>query len=59
MVEDKSNEITYVTFTDDSQIPVIKKLMEVYLSEPYPIYTYRYFITIWPKLCIMVLLYAY
>jgi len=26
------------------------------LSEPYSIYTYRYFINNWPKLCVLVLL---
>eukprot|EP00826_Nyctotherus_ovalis_P036655 TRINITY_DN3272_c0_g1_i3.p1 TRINITY_DN3272_c0_g1~~TRINITY_DN3272_c0_g1_i3.p1 ORF type:complete len:107 (+),score=29.83 TRINITY_DN3272_c0_g1_i3:147-467(+) len=27
--------------------------MEKYLSEPYPVYTYRYFLTTWPDLCIL------
>ena len=51
----KSEEITYVTYNDESQLHIVKQLMQTHLSEPYPIYTYRYFLDTWPTLCILVL----
>ena len=45
--------ITYSEYKDDSQIEVVKKIMEEYLSEPYPVYTYRYFLSTWPELSIL------
>ena len=48
-----SADITYVDYTNESQLSVVKKIMETYLSEPYPVYTYRYFLETWPKLCIL------
>lgn len=38
---------------DNSQMPGIVALMEKDLSEPYTLYTYRYFIFSWPHLCIL------
>jgi len=46
-------EIQFVYYTSEEQLPGIQKLMEKDLSEPYSIYTYRYFINNWPKLCWM------
>uniref|UniRef100_A0A6B2LK65 N-acetyltransferase domain-containing protein n=1 Tax=Arcella intermedia TaxID=1963864 RepID=A0A6B2LK65_9EUKA len=40
-------------YKSEEQLPAIMKLMETDLSEPYSIYTYRYFINNWPKLCWM------
>ena len=48
----KRAEITYSAYEDESQLPEIMKIMEKELSEPYSIYTYRYFIHGWKSLCI-------
>jgi peptide alpha-N-acetyltransferase len=55
-VEPKGNDsnITFITYSSESQLPGIQRLMEQDLSEPYSIYTYRYFINNWPSLCWMV-----
>ncbi len=49
-----AEEIKYVSYTEESQLEVVKRLMVTYLSEPYPVYTYRYFLETWPGLCILV-----
>ena len=46
-----SNGITYVRYKDETQMPAIMHLITKDLSEPYSIYTYRYFIHNWPQLC--------
>jgi len=45
--------ITYTTYESERQMPDIMKLFQKDLSEPYSIYTYRYFINNWPKLCVL------
>lgn len=52
--ESKDNDIQYVSYTSELQMPDIMKLIQKDLSEPYSIYTYRYFIHNWPKLCFLV-----
>lgn len=47
----KCNEICYVRYKDETQMPAIMHLITKDLSEPYSIYTYRYFIHNWPHLC--------
>jgi peptide alpha-N-acetyltransferase len=47
------SSITFKTYTSESELDAINKLMLADLSEPYSIYTYRYFINGWPKLCWM------
>jgi peptide alpha-N-acetyltransferase len=42
--------ITYVGYTDELVLPEITRLMSRDLSEPYSVYTYRYFIHGWPQL---------
>lgn len=44
------NEITYVAYQDETVLPEVTRLMSSDLSEPYSVYTYRYFIHGWPKL---------
>lgn len=51
-----STDITYVPYSSELQLPGIMSLIENDLSEPYSIYTYRYFINNWPNLCFMVCL---
>jgi hypothetical protein len=50
----KDTPITYHLFQDESQLPEMTLLIEKDLSEPYSIFTYRYFIHQWPDLCYLV-----
>lgn len=54
--EDAENQhgIEYVQYESELQMPLIMKIIQKDLSEPYSIYTYRYFIHNWPKLCFLV-----
>ena len=45
--------ISYEMYESELQMPCIMRLMKTALSEPYSIYTYRYFIHNWPQLCMM------
>lgn len=45
--------ITYTQYSDETQMPLIMRLIQKDLSEPYSIYTYRYFIHNWPNLCFL------
>jgi len=45
--------IDYLDYTSELQMPDIMRLIQKDLSEPYSIYTYRYFIHNWPHLCFM------
>ncbi|KAF6131646.1 N-alpha-acetyltransferase 30, NatC catalytic subunit [Phyllostomus discolor] len=47
--------IRYVRYESELQMPDIMRLITKDLSEPYSIYTYRYFIHNWPQLCFLVL----
>jgi len=42
--------IEYVPYTSERQLPLIQRLIEKDLSEPYSIFTYRYFVNNWPHL---------
>ncbi|KAL7716579.1 Acetyltransferase C complex catalytic subunit MAK3 [Entamoeba marina] len=44
-------DISIEAYIDESQIDFIMELMKNTLSEPYSIYTYRYFLRNWPDLC--------
>ena len=52
--KDEENGIHYVVYESEQQMPHIMRLITKDLSEPYSIYTYRYFIHNWPKLCFLV-----
>ncbi|TSQ46664.1 N-alpha-acetyltransferase 30 [Bagarius yarrelli] len=45
--------IVYVRYESELQMPDIIRLITKDLSEPYSIYTYRYFIHNWPQLCFL------
>jgi peptide alpha-N-acetyltransferase len=45
--------LEYVQYTSEAQMPHITGLIEKDLSEPYSIFTYRYFINNWPNLCFL------
>ncbi|XP_055372319.1 probable protein phosphatase DDB_G0279461 isoform X2 [Condylostylus longicornis] len=46
-------KIEYKEYESEVQMQDIMKLIQAELSEPYSIYTYRYFIYNWPKLCFL------
>lgn len=46
--------VKYVCYKNEQQMIDIMRLIQKDLSEPYSIYTYRYFIHNWPKLCFLV-----
>ena len=50
------DEVSYIVYESELQMPDIMRLIQKDLSEPYSIYTYRYFIHNWPHLCFMVFL---
>jgi hypothetical protein len=52
--EQEINGIFYTSYKDESQLKMIMDLISKDLSEPYSIYTYRYFIYNWPNLCFLV-----
>ncbi|KAI8432208.1 hypothetical protein MSG28_004660 [Choristoneura fumiferana] len=46
-------EIEIISYESELQMPEIMRVIQKDLSEPYSIYTYRYFIHNWPKLCFL------
>ncbi|KAJ2402130.1 N-alpha-acetyltransferase 30 [Coemansia sp. RSA 2559] len=48
-----TSNIKFKTYTSESDLYPAIKLIERDLSEPYSIYTYRYFVHQWPRLCIL------
>lgn len=46
--------INFIQYENELQMSMIMKIIQKDLSEPYSIYTYRYFIHNWPKLCFLV-----
>lgn len=46
------DEIIYVDYTDESMMQEIQVLVAKDLSEPYSVFTYRYFLHNWPSLCV-------
>lgn len=47
-------QVEYVNYENETQMASIMTLIQKDLSEPYSIYTYRYFIHNWPHLCFLV-----
>eukprot|EP00995_Heteronema_vittatum_P004062 NODE_1626_length_922_cov_257.088202_g1138_i0.p1 GENE.NODE_1626_length_922_cov_257.088202_g1138_i0~~NODE_1626_length_922_cov_257.088202_g1138_i0.p1 ORF type:complete len:225 (+),score=48.12 NODE_1626_length_922_cov_257.088202_g1138_i0:58-732(+) len=45
--------VSYDQFKSEEQLPRIMEMMIADLSEPYSIFTYRYFINNWPDLCFL------
>lgn len=48
------NGVAYYTYSSEHQLPLMTKLIERDLSEPYSVFTYRYFLNFWPHLTFMV-----
>jgi peptide alpha-N-acetyltransferase len=38
-------------YKDENDLPIVMDLVDKELSEPYSIFTYRYFLHQWPNLC--------
>lgn len=51
--ESPQDDIEIISYESELQMPEIMRLIQKDLSEPYSIYTYRYFIHNWPKLCFL------
>lgn len=58
-VEDASEEIEYVSYGGEHHLPLIMRLVDEELSEPYSIFTYRYFVYLWPNLSFLVLFFSF
>ncbi|KAJ6376573.1 hypothetical protein OIU76_025679 [Salix suchowensis] len=48
-----ASEIEYVSYGGEHHLPLIMNLVDQELSEPYSIFTYRYFVYLWPQLSFM------
>jgi N-alpha-acetyltransferase 30 len=46
--------VHYAGYTGERQLGAIMALVDRDLSEPYSIFTYRYFLSGWPHLCVLV-----
>lgn len=49
----EQNEIQFFPYKDETEMSEIMSLVQIDFSEPYNIYTYRYFIHNWPQLCFL------
>ncbi|RYR04731.1 hypothetical protein Ahy_B06g084513 [Arachis hypogaea] len=49
-VDCDASEIEYVSYGGEHHLPLIMNLVDQELSEPYSIFTYRYFVYLWPHL---------
>ena len=50
----EGSEIEYVSYGGEHHLPLIMNLVDQELSEPYSIFTYRYFVYLWPQLSFLV-----
>lgn len=51
------SEIEFLSYGGEHHLPLIMGLVDLELSEPYSIFTYRYFVYLWPQLCFLVCLF--
>ncbi|WVZ51454.1 hypothetical protein U9M48_002600 [Paspalum notatum var. saurae] len=47
---EEGGEIAYVSYGGEQHLPLVMSLVDAELSEPYSIFTYRYFVYLWPQL---------
>jgi peptide alpha-N-acetyltransferase len=47
------DDLVYSTYSSESSLPAIMQLVQKDLSEPYSVFTYRFFVNRWPQLCEM------
>jgi peptide alpha-N-acetyltransferase len=48
----RCRHVTYRQYRGEEDLPHVMRLIDAELSEPYSIFTYRYFLHQWPSLCI-------
>ena len=53
-----ASEIEYVSYGGEHHLPLVMHLVDQELSEPYSIFTYRYFVYLWPHLSFLVKLFG-
>lgn len=46
--------MSLATYAGEQDLPPLVDLFEADLSEPYSVFTYRYFVNTWPDLCLIV-----
>jgi peptide alpha-N-acetyltransferase len=51
---EERGEIAYVSYGGEQHLPLVMSLVDEELSEPYSIFTYRYFVYLWPQLTFLV-----
>ncbi|GJD10445.1 N-alpha-acetyltransferase 30 [Galdieria sulphuraria] len=51
--KDNSDSVFYRSYQGEEDLPYIRALIDKDLSEPYSIFTYRYFLNQWPQLCLL------
>lgn len=49
----KRKSIVFSAYNGETQLDEIMRLIEKDLSEPYSVFTYRYFLYNWPELCVL------
>ncbi|KAJ3671805.1 hypothetical protein LUZ60_007884 [Juncus effusus] len=47
---EEEEEVKYVSYGGEQHLPLVMSLVDEELSEPYSIFTYRYFVYLWPNL---------
>ena len=52
--ENVAEKLTWRQCTSEEDLATVIKMMSRDLSEPYPIWTYRYFVHQWPELSMLV-----
>lgn len=50
------SEVRFMTYSHERQLPLLQRLIDEDLSEPYSVFTYRYFLNTWPHLCLLAML---
>ena len=53
------SDLVYTTYSKEEEIPIMMEMIASELSEPYSIFTYRYFLTYWPNMCFLVITLVY
>jgi peptide alpha-N-acetyltransferase len=49
-----TTQVQWREYSGEPDLDIVIKLIEKELSEPYPIFTYRYFVDKWPALTLIV-----
>ena len=45
--------LSHHQYAGESDLPLVTSLVDAELSEPYSVFTYRYFLRNWPELCVL------